>query len=82
MRESLRIILQGSPVQINIDEVENVLKSMNNVDSVHDLHVWSIDGEFNILTIHVVLKEDFSITYLQKLKHDIRQSMHQLGVQH
>ncbi len=82
MRESLRIILQGSPVKISIDEVKKVLLSLTYVDSIHDLHVWSVDGEFNILTIHIVLNKDFTIFYLQELKKDIRQSMLNLGVQH
>ncbi|HLW10397.1 MAG TPA: cation diffusion facilitator family transporter [Fermentimonas sp.] len=82
MREGLRIILQGSPSKLDIDEVENILLTMINVDSVHDLHAWTIDGEFNILTIHVVLKEDISLEKQQKLKIDIRESMLRLGVQH
>jgi cobalt-zinc-cadmium efflux system protein len=82
MRESLRIILQGSPVKISIDEVKKVLLSLTYVDSIHDLHVWSVDGEFNILTIHIVLNKDFTIFYLQDLKKDIRRSMLNLGVQH
>lgn len=82
MREGLRIILQGSPSKLDIDEVENILLTMINVDSVHDLHAWTIDGEFNILTIHVVLKEDISLEKQQKLKIDIRESMLGLGVQH
>ena len=60
MRESLRIILQGSPVKISIDEVKKVLLSLTYVDSIHDLHVWSVDGEFNILTIHIVLNKDLT----------------------
>lgn len=82
MREGLRIILQGSPSKLDIDELENILLTMINVDSVHDLHAWTIDGEFNILTIHVVLKEDISLEKQQKLKIDIRESMLRLGVQH
>ena len=82
MREGLRIILQGSPSKLDIDEVENILLTMINVDSVHDLHAWTIDGEFNILTIHVVLKENISLEKQQKLKIDIRESMLRLGVQH
>ena len=82
MRESLRIILQGSPVKISIDEVKKVLLSLTYVDSIHDLHVWSVDSEFNILTIHIVLNKDFTIFYLQELKKDIRRSMLNLGVQH
>lgn len=82
IRESLRIILQGSPVKIDLDEVKSTLLSIDNVEGVHDLHIWSVDGEFNVLTIHVILKDDFSLTRLNKIKTEIRHSMRMLGLQH
>lgn len=82
IRESLRIILQGSPVKIDLDEVKSALLSIDNVEGVHDLHIWSVDGEFNVLTIHVILNDDFSLTRLNKIKTEIRHSMRMLGLQH
>ncbi|MDD4008212.1 MAG: cation diffusion facilitator family transporter, partial [Fermentimonas sp.] len=41
MRESLRIILQGSPSSLNLKDVENVILGFSEVSSVHDLHAWS-----------------------------------------
>lgn len=82
MRESLRIILQGSPAKLNIETVKNTLLEMEAVRSVHDLHTWSVDGEYNVLTIHVVLNENMTMENQQKLKTRIRESLLRLGVQH
>ncbi|MCE5204680.1 MAG: cation diffusion facilitator family transporter [Porphyromonadaceae bacterium] len=82
MRESLRIILQGSPAKLNIETVKNTLLEMEEVRSVHDLHTWSVDGEYNILTLHVVLGENTTMENQQKLKIRIRESLLRLGVQH
>lgn len=82
MRESLRIILQGSPAKLDIEAVKNSLLEMEEVCSVHDLHTWSVDGEYNVLTIHVVLNENTTMEDQQKLKIRIRESLLSLGVQH
>jgi len=82
MRESMRIILQGSPAKLNIETVKSTLLEMDEVCSVHDLHTWSVDGEYNVLTIHVVLKENRTMADQQKLKNSIRESLLRLGVQH
>jgi len=52
------------------------------VRGVHDLHAWSIDGEYNVLTIHVVLRSPQPMEELRRLKLIIREALLALGVQH
>lgn len=82
IKESIHIILQGSPSNLNIDELKKILHNLKEVDSVHDLHTWSVDGEYNILTIHVVLKKELSMIEQQRLKAEIRKSLLKIGVHH
>ena len=82
IKESLHIILQGAPIDIKIDEIKKEILSLDNVDSVHDLHIWSADGEYNVMTVHVVLKRVLSMNELQRLKNKIREKMQAMKVQH
>ena len=82
IRQAMRVILQGSPQSPDIDEVERALRLCPEVQSVHDLHLWSVDGEYNVLTVHVVLSEELPIKKLHDLKTDIREKLLSLGVQH
>ena len=82
IRQSLRIILQGSPAMIQMDEVERAVLTIDNVESIHDLHIWSVDGEYNVLTIHVVLSAALPMDKQHELKTDIREKLLSLGVQH
>lgn len=82
IRQSLHIILQGTPVKVNMDEVEKAVLSIVGVQSVHDLHIWSVDGEYHVLTVHVVLAEKLSMQELHGLKMSIREGLSLLGVQH
>jgi len=48
IRQSLRIILQGSPSHLDMEEVKRSLLEIGEVQDVHDLHAWSVDGESKI----------------------------------
>jgi len=82
IRQSLRIILQGSPGTVDLEKVEQSILKIDKVQGVHDLHAWSVDGEYNILTIHVVLKVTISMEEQRLLKLRIRDSLLAQGVQH
>ncbi len=82
VRQSLHIILQGIPDEFNITEISDWLKENNEVEDIHDLHIWSIDGNYNILTVHIVLKEDVSFEKVRTIKNTIRELLQQKGIQH
>ncbi len=82
IRQSLRIILQGSPVDLDMEEVDRTLQEIDEVEEVHDLHVWSVDGEYNVMTLHVVLGSAIPMEEQHRLKLEIRDKLFGLGVQH
>ncbi len=82
IRQSLHIILQGSPGTVDLGQIEESVLKIDEVQGVHDLHAWSIDGEYNVLTIHVVLRSPQPMDELLKLKLIIREALLALGVQH
>ena len=59
LRETTNILLQGVPGHISISEVENDLKKIQGVIGVHDIHVWSLEGETDVFTGHVIIEEKF-----------------------
>ncbi|SDG16780.1 cobalt-zinc-cadmium efflux system protein [Methanolobus vulcani] len=61
-KESFNLLLQGVPEQIDVDAVKESILFIEGVKAVHDIHIWSLEGETNILTAHVVVKDK----YLQK----------------
>lgn len=57
LRESISLILGGVPEQIHLEDVQKYFLSVTEVESIHDLHVWSISSSEVALTVHVVLKK-------------------------
>ena len=58
LREAVNILLQGVPRHININEVKGDLLAIDGVTGVHDMHIWSLEGETDILTAHIVVDEE------------------------
>ena len=82
MRQSLRIILQGIPEEVDIADLHAHFTEFDEIESIHDLHVWSIDGNYNVLTVHIVLKQALDLNKLAELKLKIRDSLTAEGIQH
>ena len=56
LKEAVNILLQGVPQHISIENVKRELMTIKGVLGVHDLHIWSLEGETDILTGHIVVK--------------------------
>ena len=82
VRQSLRIILQGIPTKINPDEISRQLEQLNGIEAIHDLHIWSEDGNYNVLTVHVVLENSMEMEKLAELKVLIRNSLKEKEIHH
>jgi len=82
IRQTLHIILQGIPVDIDVAELTEQLQQFKGIENVHDLHVWSVDGNYNVLTIHIVMANSLDIQEITELKVKIRNSLKLKGIQH
>ena len=82
IRETLHIILQGIPADIDIAEISDQLQQFKGIEDIHDLHVWSVDGNYNILTVHIVMNKSLELVEITKLKELIRNSLKVNGIQH
>ncbi len=53
--DAVHVLLEGTPSNIDLQKVEALLCQPAAVQSVHDLHVWSITSGYNVLSAHVVI---------------------------
>jgi len=82
IKQSFRIILQGTPQEVSINEVGEILNAITGVENMHDLHLWSIDGNYNVLTVHIVIKKAVSMPELSLLKNEIRKALQSKNIEH
>jgi cobalt-zinc-cadmium efflux system protein len=58
LRDSGRIFLEASPIDLDPGEIGRSLVAQSCVAEVHDLHVWEISSGFPALTAHVLVSPD------------------------
>lgn len=58
LRDSGRILLEGAPERVDLDQVREHLLETGHVNDVHDLHVWTVTSDLPALSAHIVLGED------------------------
>uniref|UniRef100_UPI00352A4858 cation diffusion facilitator family transporter n=1 Tax=Aerococcus urinaeequi TaxID=51665 RepID=UPI00352A4858 len=76
---TMKILLNGSPENVN---VENLANSINNIPAVKDLshfHIWSLDGEENALIVTVLI-DSSDINKTREIKEEIAELAHTSGV--
>jgi len=77
IKETLRIILQGTPNEISIEAIHEKLKMLPEIDGIHDCHVWSLDGEYNLCSLHISTKNNLlSLEEASFLKRKVRELLH------
>ena len=57
VRETLNILLEGTPKGVSMDLLADAMKQVNGVRDVHDLHVWSIGSEMHALSCHIAIAD-------------------------
>jgi cobalt-zinc-cadmium efflux system protein len=57
VRETLNILLEGTPRGCSLTEIRVSLQAINGVQDVHDLHVWSLGSQTHALATHIKIAD-------------------------
>jgi cobalt-zinc-cadmium efflux system protein len=75
-RETLNILLEGTPRGIRLDRVEAAMRAVEGVNDVHDLHVWNIGSETRALSCHISI-EDIPPSVSERILRDVKERLHE-----
>jgi cobalt-zinc-cadmium efflux system protein len=82
IRETVEILLEGTPRDVDLDEIVRDLVQINGVRGVHDLHVWSITHSMRSLAAHVDT-DDISMSASASIQREISQVLfHKYSIAH
>jgi len=82
MKEVINIFLQSVPKNMDIARIKNILLNIKPIKEIHDVHIWSIDGDYNILSIHITLNQNSSIKEYNSIKKKVRSALIGENIQH
>ncbi len=75
VRETLNILLEGTPRGIKLERVETAIRTIEGVNDVHDLHIWSIGSETRALSCHIAIA-DIPPSVSERILRDVKDRLH------
>ncbi len=81
-RKTVRIFMQGVPETVHIPSLEHKLMTVENVKSVHDLQVWSLDGIDHVMSVHLVVSPSLSVKQIFNIKQSVRGMLRKIPISH
>jgi len=82
LRETVNVFLQAIPSNMNVEQLEAMLIEKLPIQSIHDWHLWTMDGEYHVLSCHVVVADNLPSKDIIDLKTQIRELLKQYNIQH
>jgi cobalt-zinc-cadmium efflux system protein len=82
LKAAFKIILQAIPENIDFKLVEQNLRQIDNVVDLHDLHIWTLDGVNNILTVHFVVEDGTPTPIIHSIKETAREILVEMDIGH
>jgi cobalt-zinc-cadmium efflux system protein len=82
IRDAVSVLLESTPPGVDLASVKQALEADDQVDGVHDLHVWTLTSGFTALSAHLVIRPAGSLgsgMLLERLQHKLDE---QFGIAH
>ncbi len=81
-RKTIVLFMQGVPEELKVETINQKMRSVAMVQSIHDTHIWSLDGEHHILTAHIVVESALSKEQILAVKCQLKKILSGLGIPH
>ncbi len=72
LKKIVSIFLQKAPDNINLKKIEDEIVNKSSAIGIHHIHIWSLEGINNYLTMHVVVSNNSTCNQIKVIKNDIK----------
>ena len=81
IRDSVRILLEFTPKNVHFDRVMKDIESVKGVDEVHNVHLWSLCSNINVIDAHIYTTES-DMSRIESMKEEIKQKLRKYNIKH
>jgi cobalt-zinc-cadmium efflux system protein len=78
----MKVFLQNTPASFNLHEFEEKVKGFPKVERTHHIHVWSLDGESHVMSLHLQMTSDASREEIVAAKRKVREVLDEEEFEH
>ncbi|OEK59877.1 cation transporter [Staphylococcus equorum] len=81
-KSSLNILMEGTPSDVNLNQVFSMITEEEQIKNIHDCHIWTISNEMNALSCHAVVPNTMTIEEGEVLLNRLEHKLEHLNIQH
>lgn len=74
--KTFKIILEATPDHINSDQLKKAVEAISGVDDIHHIHIWTLDGEYHLLSAHIVTSKYHTLDDISPIRKAIQKLLH------
>ncbi|ETJ48620.1 cobalt transporter [Pseudoalteromonas agarivorans] len=82
LKTTLALFLQATPDEKVQNNIEKAIKAIPEINGIHHMHFWSLDGESHVLTAHLELAHNFEVDKLIRLKQQVAKELSSYNLSH
>src|SRR5690606_31774165 len=80
--KTLKIMLQALPDNIDVNQIYTEIKQIEGVQEMHDLHIWSLDGNYHIASLHVVVGDSLDMPGQTTIRRQVEDTLKKAHIAH
>jgi cobalt-zinc-cadmium efflux system protein len=82
MRQTFRIFMQATPSKEQVEHFKSNLAIIKGIIDIHDMHFWTMDGSYNIASLHVSVDPQMTVSETEQVKLEVRTFLVKEGFAH
>lgn len=82
LKQTVYVFLQGAPLNIDLVLLKQQISNIPLVKSIHHTHLWTLDEESQVFTIHVVIQQVSGLHEVIRVKNQVKELLHKAGIAH
>lgn len=81
-KAAVHVLMEGTPSNVDVEEIVQTIVQINGVHSIHDLHIWTITSGTNALSCHAVVDDQLKIADGEHILREIEHNLEHKGIKH
>ena len=81
-KASIHVLMEGTPSNVDVQEIIQLIEQTEGIESIHDLHIWTITSGTNALSCHAVVNDQLKIAESEHILRKIEHNLQHKGIKH
>lgn len=81
-KSAIHVLMEGTPSNVDVQEIIQLIEQTDGIESIHDLHIWTITSGTNALSCHAVVNKHLNIVDGEHILRKIEHNLEHKGIKH